>query len=263
MPNKMEARIIHEIMEKHLKADATISLFFIGLDTLFYILILLLIGCGFKNFFSPKQMLSQVLLLDVLLRIFTLYYNKFEYELLNEVVFSCFSTLQFFYLNTILKKMFKDDYYDGRESIEIKHPFLFSLVFLILTFTSNLPKIVSIVQYGVGIVVVMAYAYYIQSRVSLFINNLERKRFDISCKNISLNMTYLVALYFIIFQALKICTLFIEHKLYYSYMLMACDIFKEGGKFLLFGLMMILVNSFNKFIKDEEGDNTIEKEEIY
>ena len=263
MPNKMEARIINEIMEKHLKADATISLFFIGLDTLFYILILLLIGCGFRNFFSPKQMLSQVLLFDVLLRIFSLYFNKFEYELLNELVFSCFSTLQFFYLNTILKKMFKDDYYDGRESIEIKHPFLFSLAFLFLTFTLKVPKMVSIIQYSIGIVAVMAYAYYIQSRVSLFINNLERKRFDISCKNISLNMTYLVALYFIIFQALKICTLFIEHKLYYSYMLMACDIFKEGGKFLLFGLMMILVNSFNKYIKDEEGENSVEKEEIY
>ena len=263
MPNKMEARIINEIMEKHLKADATISLFFIGLDTLFYILILLLIGCGFRNFFSPKQMLSQVLLLDVLLRIFSLYFNKFEYELLNELVFSCFSTVQFFYLNTILKKMFKDDYYDGRESIEIKHPFLFSLAFLFLTFTLKVPKMVSIIQYSIGIIAVMAYAYYIQSRVSLFINNLERKRFDISCKNMSLNMTYLVALYFIIFQALKICTLFIEHKLYYSYMLMACDIFKEGGKFLLFGLMMILINSFNKYIKDEEGENSVEKEEIY
>lgn len=263
MPNKMEARIINEIMEKHLKADATISLFFIGLDTLFYILILLLIGCGFRNFFSPKQMLSQVLLFDVLLRIFSLYFNKFEYELLNELVFSCFSTLQFFYLNTILKKMFKDDYYDGRESIEIKHPFLFSLAFLFLTFTLKVPKMVSIIQYSIGIIAVMAYAYYIQSRVSLFINNLERKRFDVSCKNMSLNMTYLVALYFIIFQALKICTLFIEHKLYYSYMLMACDIFKEGGKFLLFGLMMILVNSFNKYIKDEEGENSVEKEEIY
>ena len=263
MPNKMEARIINEIMEKHLKADATISLFFIGLDTLFYILILLLIGCGFRNFFSPKQMLSQVLLFDVLLRIFSLYFNKFEYELLNEVVFSCFSTVQFFYLNTILKKMFKDDYYDGRESIEIKHPFLLSLAFLFLTFTFKVSKMVSIIQYSIGIIAVMAYAYYIQSRVSLFINNLERKRFDVSCKNMSLNMTYLVALYFIIFQALKICTLFIEHKLYYSYMLMACDIFKEGGKFLLFGLMMILVNSFNKYIKDEEGENSVEKEEIY
>ena len=263
MPNKMEARIINEIMEKHLKADATISLFFIGLDTLFYILILLLIGCGFRNFFSPKQMLSQVLLFDVLLRIFSLYFNKFEYELLNELVFSCFSTVQFFYLNTILKKMFKDDYYDGRESIEIKHPFLLSLAFLALTFTLKVPKMVSIIQYSIGIIAVMAYAYYIQSRVSLFINNLERKRFDVSCKNMSLNMTYLVALYFIIFQALKICTLFIEHKLYYSYMLMACDIFKEGGKFLLFGLMMILVNSFNKYIKDEEGENSVEKEEIY
>ena len=263
MSYKMEEKIINEIMEKHLKADATISLFFIGLDTLFYILILLFIGCSFKSFFSTKQKLSQVILLDVILRIFTIYCNKFDYVLLNEIVFSCFSTLQFFLLNSILKKMFKDDYYDGRESIEIKHPILFSLAFLILTFTIKVSKYVSLVQYAIAILAIMAYAYYIQSRVSLYISNLERKRFDFSCKKMSLGMTYLIAIYFIIHQALKICSLYIEHKLYYSYMLMACDIFKEGGKFLLFGLMIVLVNSFNKFIKDEEGDSSMEKEDIY
>ena len=84
-----------------------------------------------------------------------------------------------------------------------------------------------------------------------------------NCKNMAKNVTYLIALYFVIFEVLKICTLYIEHKLYYSYMLMACDIFKEGGKFLLVGLMMILVNAFYKFFKVEEGDNTGEKEEMY
>jgi len=259
----MDSQIYEEIMEKHLKADATISLFFIGLDTVFYILILLLIGCGFKNLFSPKQMLSHVLLLDVLLRIFSLYNNKFEYYLLNEVIFTCFSTLQFFLLNRILKKLFRDDYYDGRESLEIKNPFLFALAFFFLTISFNLPKPVTVIQNALCIVAILAYAYYIQSRITLYINNLERKRLDISCKNISLNLTYLIALYFIIYVALKISTLFIKYQLYYSYMLMACDIFKEGGKFLLFGLMMALVHTFNKFIKDEEVDNSGEKEEIY
>ena len=259
----MEQKVVEEIMEKHLKADATISLFFIGLDTLFYILILLVIGCGFKNFFSPKQMLSQVLILDVLLRIFSLYSNKFDYYLTNEVILTCFSSLQFFLLNNILKKLFKDDYYDGRESLEIKSPFLFTLAFFFLTFAFPLPKFICLAQRALGIVAILAYAYYIQSRITLYINNLERKRFDMSCKNMAKNVTYLIALYFVVYETLKICTLYIEHKLHYSYMLMACDVFKEGGKFLLVGLMMILVNAFYKFFKVEEGDNTGEKEEIY
>ena len=43
---------------------------------------------------------------------------------------------------------------------------------------------------------------------------------------------------------------------------MAGDIFKEGAKFLLFGLMMMIIKSFNKFTKDSE-DISLDKESIY
>ena len=37
---------------------------------------------------------------------------------MNEAVITCFATLQFFLLNNIFKKLFKDEFYDGRESLE-------------------------------------------------------------------------------------------------------------------------------------------------
>ena len=259
----MDETIVQEIIEKHLKADASISLFFIGLDTLFFICILLFLGCDFKHFFSPKQMLSQIMLLDVLLRIFILYFNKFDYFIVNEIILSIFSTCQFFLLNKILKKFFRDDYYDGKESLEIQSPYLFAAMFLFLTFNFNLSKLVSVLQYVLSIIAILAYSYYIKTRISLFLANLEHKKLDITCKNMQYNLAYLISFYFIIFFALKICNLFIGHKLYYSYMLMACDIFKEGGKFLLFTLMILLVHSFNKFVKDEDTETSGEKDYIY
>ena len=184
----MDEKILEEIKQKHLKADNTISLFFIGIDTIYFIIILVILGCGFKHFCSPKQMLFQMVLADIVYRILIIYINKFEYSLLNEIIFSFLSTLQFFLLNRILKRLFRDEYYDGGESLEIKSPYIFTF---------------------------------------------------------------------------KICNLFIENQLYYSYILMACDLFKEVAKFFLFGLMLMILNSFDKFIKDEGIEVSREKEGIY
>ena len=258
----MNAKILEEIKEKHLSADSTISLFFISVDTILYISILVVLGCGFKSFFSLKQMLSNIILVDVLIRLLYIYFNSFDYLLLNEICFTCLSTVQFFFLNNIFKKMFKDEYYDGTETLEIKSPYLLSLIFFFLAFTFNLSKSLSIIQYVLAIVAIICYSYYIQSRINLLLNNIEKKGVEINCKNILLYSVYLIALYFIIFYALKLCNLFIEYKLYYSYILMAGDIFKEGAKFLLFGLMIIIIMSFNKFTKDNE-DFSGEKENIY
>ena len=43
---------------------------------------------------------------------------------------------------------------------------------------------------------------------------------------------------------------------------MAGDIFKEGAKFLLFGFMILIIKSFNKFTKDFDEFNA-EKENAY
>lgn len=259
----MEAKIMEEIMEKHLKADASISLFFIGVDAIFYILILLILGCDFKSFSSPKQMLSQIILSDVLLRIYILYFNKFDYQLINEIIFSLFATFQFLLLNKILKKIFyienSNNNTNNKDSIELKNPYLFAGLFLFLTFTFKLSKTVSVLQYCLSILVIFLYSYLIQAKINVFLNELESRKFDISCKKIQYNLTYLIGFYFVLFYLLKILSLFVEDKLYYSYTLMVCDIFKEGGKFLAFGLMMLLVNSYNKYIKDEDVDSSMDK----
>ena len=111
-------------------------------------------------------------------------------------------------------------------------------------------------------IAIISYAYYIQSRINLLLNNMEKKGVEITCRKMSVNLVYLIALYFIIFYGLKLCNLFIENKLYYSYLLMAGDIFKEGAKFLLFGFMILIIKSFNKFTKDFDEFNA-EKENAY
>lgn len=258
----MEEKILEEIKEKHMRADSTISLFFISIDTIFYITILTYLGCRFKNFFTPKQMLSNIILVDVLIRLLYIYYNSFDYILLNEVCFTCLSTVQFFLLNSIFKKMFKDEYYDGTETLEIQSPFLLSLIFFFLAFTFNISKPLSLIQYVLAIIAIISYAYYIQSRINLLLNNMQKRGVEITCKRMSINLIYLIALYFVIFYGLKLSNLFIENKLYYSYILMAGDVFKEGAKFLLFGLMILIIKSFNRFTKDAD-EFSGDKENIY
>ena len=258
----MNSNIIEEIKENHLRADSAISLFFIGIDTTFYITILIYLGCRFKNFFTPKQMLSNTILVDVFIRLLNIYFNNFDYNLANEICFTFLSTLQFFLLNSIFKKMFKDDYYDGTETLEIKNPYLFSLIFFFLSFNFNLSKSLNIIQYVLGIIAILSLAYYIKSRIALMFDNMEKKGVAVTYKTMTINLFYLISLYFIIFIVLKFCNLFIENTLYYSYILMAGDIFKEGAKFLLFGLMMMIIKSFNKFTKDSE-DISLDKESIY
>lgn len=255
----MDEKILQEITEKHQKADAFICLFFSGVDVICFILILSLIGCNFKNFCSTKQKLAEIILVDVLYRVYSIYFNTFEYVLINEIILTCFATCQFYLINSILKKIFRDDYYDGKESLEIKSPIIFCAIFYPLIFTFEISKIFSLVQYIFGILATLAYSYYIQTRVSLYLDNLEKKHARPTAKNIMVNLPYFIALYFVIFFVLKICSLYIENKLYCSYILMACDIFKEVGKYLSFGLMIFFVQSFNKYIKDEEVELPVEK----
>ena len=64
--------------------------------------------------------------------------------------------------------------------------------------------------------------------------------------------------------------LFVENPLYCSYIEMACDVFKEVGKYLVFIFLICIYYLFNKYIKNEDyeitnethkDDNNIELEE--
>ena len=255
----MDEKTLQEIAQKHQQADSFISLFFTGIDVIYFILILIFLGCGFKNFCSTKQQLSQIILVDVLLRIYSIYFNTFEYNLTNEIILSLFATVQFYLFNSIFKKAFRDEYYDGRESLEIKSPLLFSVIFYPLVFTFDISKYFSLCQYIIGILAVLAYSYYIQTRIFLFLQNLEKKHDSASGKNLMINIPYFIAIYLAIYFIIKIGCLYVQNRLYCSYILMACDIFKEVGKYLSFGVMIFFVKSFNKYIKDEETEIPVEK----
>ena len=255
----MNEIILEEISQKHNKADAFISLFFAGVDVICYLLVLIILGCGFKNFFSPKQMITHILLVDVIYRIYSIYNNTFNYSIIDEIFLSFFSTVQFYLFNTILKKLFKDDYYEGNESIEIKNPLLFSIIFYPLSFTFNISKGLGIFQYLLAIMCLLAYLYYIQSRITLYLKYLDKKNAVFPGRIMANNLPYVIGGYYLIFFGIKIWILFIENELYYSYMLMACDIFKEVGKYLTFGLIIIIVSSFHKYYKEEENDIPVEK----
>ena len=253
----MKQKIIEEIKQKHIKADVSISLFFICVDTIFCISCLILLGCDIKNLFSSKQLLLYIIIIDILARIILIYFNQFDYSLLNEICFTLLATFQFFLLNKLFKRIFRDDYYDGRESLEIKSPYFFAFIFFFLAFGFNISRAFSIIQYIITIVGIFVYTCYIQSRVSFIIENLERKQINVTCRRVSENLSYLIAMYFVIFYGFKIINLFIENKLYYSYILMAGDVFKEGGKFLVFTLIILLLLSFYKYTNDDDEDKDI------
>lgn len=250
----MYQNIIEEIKQKHVKADASISLFFIGVDTIYYFCCLIFLGCNLKNLYTSKQLLSYTIIIDILSRIIIIYLNKFDYSILNEICFTLLASFQFFLFNKIFKRIFRDDYYDGRESIEIKSPYFFTVFFLVFAFGFNFSRTLSLIQYIITIVSILAYTYYIQSRINFILENLKRKKINVTCRRVSDNLSILIALYFVIFYGFKIINLFVKHKLYYSYILMAGDVFKEGGKFLIFTLMILILHSFYKYIKDDDDD---------
>jgi len=248
----MNQKLIAEIKQKHVKADVSISLFFIGFDIIYYFACLIFLGCDLKNLYSSKQLLSYSIIIDILSRIIIIFLNKFDYSLLNEICFTSLTSFQFFIFNKIFKRIFRDDYYDGRETIEIKSPYFFTTIFFFLTFDYNLSKLLSFIQYIIIIVCILAYTYYIQIRINYFLKNVKRKQIGATCRRVSENLSYLIALYFVIFYGFKIINLFVENKLYYSYILMIEDIFKEGGKFLIFTLMILILHSFYKYTKDND-----------
>ena len=116
-------------------------------------------------------------------------------------------------------------------------------------------------QYILVIFSITLFSKHIIEKLNQFMSNFDGK-LNYSGRFINAFPQF-ITIYFTINSCIELVGLLVNNLLYNSYLEMLCQIFKEGGKFLLFGLMMILVNSFNKYIKDEEGENSVEKEEIY
>ena len=249
--------IDEEIMQNHNQAEAFISLFFAGLDVITYIVILTLFGFEFKSLDTPKQKLTIFLLLDGILRIINMYTDSYMQSFVREMVFSLIVTIQFYLSISILEQIFTDR---SNESIlinelRIQNKYLFSFIFFCLVFsfkgfmTSNY---LSLLQYIFILISISVFYKYIANKIDLFLTYISKKNKQFQGKNFINNLPFFVFLYFTIFYILQLCGLMINNKLYESYMTMICTIFKEVGKYLNILLLIAILYSFNKYVKENE-----------
>ena len=250
-------RIYREIVQKHNAAEALISLFFAIIDIITYLIILYIFGSGFKKkLFSHREKLSLLIILDALLRIINLYITSFIYSLIKEIFISLVVTLQFHLMIILLNEIFTDKNMDMLDSPYIKYPYLSCAVFFIFVIKIDDVIFLSIIQYVLAIIALLAYSYYISTKILLFLNNVSKKNPNFAGRSQIANLSSFIVIYFIIYYVLKLFGLFLKNKLYCSYMEMGSDIFKEVGKYLSFALVIAIYYLFNKYIKEDDYDFT-------
>ena len=245
-------KILKEIEQKHNGADFYLTLFFILIDVIFYLIILYVFGFDYtKKCFSYRQKLSLLFLLDVIFRIYQLIFASFIYSLTNEIVSTAFTSFQFYVILILLNQiLLNKKAHKLLENPEIKYPFLTTILFFCFSFTSKISKLISLMQYTTAIIACLIYAYYVWGKIQIFLVNIEKKNL-ISIKNYISFIFLFISLYFVIYYFLKIITLIIEHPLYLSYAELASDIFKEVGKYLSFCAAISMCYLFNKYINED------------
>ncbi len=254
----MDPLIEKEIMQNHNQADAFISLFFAGLDAVCYIIILTLFGCEFKGICSPKQKLSLLIILDAILRIINMYTDEYSKHWFKEIFLSSFVTAQFYIIVSCLNDIFTDK---GNEAglendLEIKNLNLITTLFFPLVFSFKgllfSYKLLSALQY----ICIMVSVYYLSkqigNKIELFLSNISKKNPSFIGENFMNNLPFFISIYFILNYGFELCSLLVDHKLYASYMIMLCKIFKEVGKYLVFLLLIVINHTFMKYIQDND-----------
>lgn len=251
----MDPFIEEEIMKKHNQAEAFIALFFAGLDAVCYIIILGLFGCDFRNFNSPKQKLTLLIALDAILRIINMYSNEYSKYFIKEFCLTLFSTTQFSIILSCINQIMttgNDNNLDS--SLEINNKFILSIVFFCSTFSFKgiiSYKFISSLQFLFIIVGIYMIQKLIGGKIETFLAIISKKDSSFSGENFINNMPFFITIYFIIDYCAQLMSLFVENKLYASYMIMFCKIFKEVGKYLVFLLLIILYHIFNKYLSEE------------
>ena len=246
---------MEEIIEDHDKADTYVSLVLLFLDIIIYFIILFLFGCFNREFFSIKQNISFLIILDICIRIVNIFYTSFIYSIFKEVLFTTFATYQFYLIITILNQIFKENTIGSPlEKVEIKYPFLSSILFFVFAIIIDIHKIASLIQYGCAIVAISFYAFHVKKRVVLFLNHLDKKQAEYFARNFLHNIVIFLALYYVIYFCLKILDVVVENNLYHSYMEIATDMFKELTKYFCFTLVIYFYYLDIKYLQKKEED---------
>ena len=252
----MNSMIDEEIMDNHNKADAFLSLFFLGIDVIGYLILFTLFNCDFKNMTSPKQKLYYFILLDGISRLINVYTDAYNKNFLQETTFTFIATIQFYLSLSILEQIFTDKNNDSflESELQIRNKSLFSFLFfcLVFSFKGILPNhgMISLIQYVFILISISIFYKYLNNKINTFLSNIQKKHTEFTSKNFISNLPFFIFIYFVINYVLQLFELKLNNRLYESYMSMICTIFKEVGKYLVILLLITLYNTFNKYVKD-------------
>ena len=254
----MESVIDEEIIDNHNKAGAFISLFFLGLDAITYIITFTLFSCELKNLSAPKQKIYLFIILDGLLRLINIYVDAFRKSFIQETTFTLISTIQFYLALSLLDQIFTDQRNDSymASELQIRNINLFSFLFfcLVFSFKGILVSfgLISSIQYICIFITLSIFYKYINNKIDIYLTNIQKNNNQFTNKNFIINLPFFIYIYLVINYILRLFGLMSENKLYESYMSMICTIFKEVGKYLVILLMISLYNTFNKYVRINE-----------
>ena len=254
----MESVIDEEIIDNHNKAGAFISLFFLGLDAITYIITFTLFSCELKNLSAPKQKIYLFIILDGLLRLINIYVDAFRKSFIQETTFTLISTIQFHLALSLLDQIFTDQRNDSymASELQIRNINLFSFLFfcLVFSFKGILVSfgLISSIQYICIFITLSIFYKYINNKIDIYLTNIQKNNNQFTNKNFIINLPFFIYIYLVINYILRLFGLMSENKLYESYMSMICTIFKEVGKYLVILLMISLYNTFNKYVRINE-----------
>ena len=169
-----------------------------------------------------------------------------EKSFVREMVFSLIVTIQFYLAISMLEQIFTDKSNESMliNELQIKNKILFSIIFFCLVFSFKgllvSYHLLSSIQYICILISISVFYKYIANKIDLFLSNIDRKNGQFNGKNFINNLPFFVFLYLILHYIFRLCALMIDNKLYESYMIMVCSIFKEVGKYLKFIIQNVI-----------------------
>ena len=248
----MEDFIEEEIRKNHNEADAFISLFFAFLDSLYYITIIFIFGYEFKSFNYPKEKLSLLIIIDAVLRIIHIFTDDYSKRWFKEFFLSFLATGQFYIVFDCLDQIISKK----NENLEIKNKGILSCIFFFLIFDFKglfpLYKIIMTLQYILVIFSITLFSKHIIEKLNQFMSNFDGK-LNYSGRFINAFPQF-ITIYFTINSCIELVGLLVNNLLYNSYLEMLCQIFKEGGKYLVFLLLIMIFDSSNKYLNNNENE---------
>jgi hypothetical protein len=249
---------MEEIIQNHDKVDTYIALSFTIFDIILYFIIFCLFGCFNRELLSAKQKISFLIILDICIRTINIFYSSLLYSLTREILLSIFASCQFYFIITILNKIFKENNKGSPlDKEEIKYPFLSSIIFFIFAITFQYNKTLYFYQYGCSVIAIIIYSIHVKRKVDIFLYILEKRKLQYNLNSFLHNFIILIALYYIIYYILKISSLFVENMLYYSYLEIIIDIVKELIKYIIFLTVIYFYYLHNKFSDSEQNQTSV------